>query len=176
MPMMIERMRRESKPYVWLANQPTYRHDLTPRNTAVRHCLTWRLFLCAQRLIVAGRRLGWKWGPLYRVTWSHGRRGLRLSAVFHTLVRRRHATPARAKRVKRNALCSVTLAALAGANRGSPQQTALRFHSAARLTRTSSLSLRANTLFIAKAGCDQIVIRRPTFRVGSTSFARLISS
>ena len=46
----------------------------------------------------------------------------------------------------------------------------------ARLTRTNSLSLRANTLFIAKAGCDQIVMRRWTLRVGSTSFARLISS
>src|SRR5271156_920027 len=47
--------------------------------------------------------------------------------------------------------------------------------SAARDTRTISLSLRAKTLFIAKAGCDQIVIRRMTFRVGSMSLARLIS-
>ena len=46
---------------------------------------------------------------------------------------------------------------------------------AARLTRTSSLSFRAKTLLSAKAGCDQMVIRRLTFRVGSTSFARLIS-
>jgi hypothetical protein len=42
-------------------------------------------------------------------------------------------------------------------------------------TRTISLSFRAKTLFIANAGCDQIVIRVPTFRVGSTSFARLSS-
>ncbi len=46
----------------------------------------------------------------------------------------------------------------------------------ARFTRTSSLSFLANTLFIANAGCDQIVIRRCTGRVGSTSLARLISS
>src|SRR3712207_7568267 len=39
-----------------------------------------------------------------------------------------------------------------------------------RSTRTISLSLRANTPFIANAGCDQIVIRRLTGRVGSTSF------
>ena len=48
--------------------------------------------------------------------------------------------------------------------------------SAANETRTISLSLRANTLFMANAGCDQIVIRRRTSRVGSTSVARLISS
>ena len=47
--------------------------------------------------------------------------------------------------------------------------------SAARLTRTSSLSLRAKTLLWANAGWDQMVIRRRTFRVGSTSLARLIS-
>src|ERR1700722_1830716 len=36
------------------------------------------------------------------------------------------------------------------------------FASAASDTRTISLSLRAKTLFIAKAGCDQIVMRRMT--------------
>lgn len=43
---------------------------------------------------------------------------------------------------------------------------------ARRSTRTISLSLRANTLFMANAGCDQIVIRSLTCRVGSTSLAR----
>src|SRR5436190_23301599 len=45
-----------------------------------------------------------------------------------------------------------------------------------RSTRTISLSLRANTLFMANAGCDQIDMRVPTLRVGPTSFARLSSS
>src|ERR1041384_5419198 len=50
-----------------------------------------------------------------------------------------------------------------------------RGHFAARSTRTISLSFLAKTLFIAKAGWDQIVIRLFTSRVGSTSFARLRS-
>jgi len=45
-----------------------------------------------------------------------------------------------------------------------------------RSTRTSSRSLRAKTLCMANAGCDQIVMRRCTRRVGSTRRARLISS